>query len=496
MFTNTQLLKTVPRIWNNSDLIGELIVQNGQLLIKNGGSYTVVSGGSSIAANTWYTISVEVDPILGKYSAWVGTKSGTIASYNLLVAANAVSSVSYSLTEAETNGMQIDYLKIGKVNVADVGAPLSSIARVTTPNDYYVVTDQGNTGGTITVYTNTTVNNLKSRLTAMNGGSFAVTGKPSGTAVIATNDTLMVTSADGTTTRSYVLTSTVNTHAFVYSIYDAVIANNTLHTISGVESDTSVDVFRGIIETAKNASYIIKDQANNVKTTGVILGTDTISVTAESGAVQTYTISLLPDNIVVKYYVNPVGGSDANNGAIGTPFQTIDKARITVNGVKGSTNGDIAIYLRGGTYTLTTPLTFSSDSGVNGHSIIYKAYGGESVSLSGGEAITGWTVDKTVGSYTVYKANAHSLNFAQLYVNDKPATRSRFPNAGTYNLVKDWDLANGTIKVNSSEVPTFVNNASNPVVVRAQARWIDIFAPIRHRCQRALGLLRSRQRPL
>src|SRR5882757_182314 len=59
------------------------------------------------------------------------------------------------------------------------------------------------------------------------------------------------------------------------------------------------------------------------------------------------------DLLAADYYVAPTGGSDANAGSLIAPFGTISHA-ITVAGA-----GD-TIYLRGGTYNLSSTLSINS----------------------------------------------------------------------------------------------------------------------------------------
>ena len=97
------------------------------------------------------------------------------------------------------------------------------------------------------------------------------------------------------------------------------------------------------------------------------------------------------------------------------------RARTLAPGAKG----DITVYLRGGDYFLTQPLTFSNaDSGQNGHRVVYRAYGKEKPVLNGGQGVGGWTVVKgrlyktTVGPRT---------NFRQLWVNGVRQPRAASP---------------------------------------------------------------------
>jgi hypothetical protein len=71
------------------------------------------------------------------------------------------------------------------------------------------------------------------------------------------------------------------------------------------------------------------------------------------------------------YYVAPTGGSDANNGSIGSPFATFSKA------ISMSVAGD-TIFARGGTYNLSTTVSISSSrSGTANNPIKLFAYPGE-----------------------------------------------------------------------------------------------------------------------
>jgi hypothetical protein len=72
------------------------------------------------------------------------------------------------------------------------------------------------------------------------------------------------------------------------------------------------------------------------------------------------------------YYVAPTGGSDSNNGAIGTPFATISHA------ISAAVAGD-TIYLRGGSYMQSTNISIgSSKNGTAANPYNLLAYPGES----------------------------------------------------------------------------------------------------------------------
>ncbi|GAA3406916.1 Ig-like domain-containing protein [Paenibacillus hodogayensis] len=148
------------------------------------------------------------------------------------------------------------------------------------------------------------------------------------------------------------------------------------------------------------------------------------------------------------YYVDPVRGDDENSGNLEHPFRTIQRARDKVRTLSGAMTSDITVFLRGGTYrqpyefrdevlynrdktvseTRTIKagtLTFDErDSGHNGFTVHYKAFPGEKPVISGGRAITGWTLHDA--SKNIYKANGGgNLDTRQLYVNGVRAVRAR-----------------------------------------------------------------------
>ena len=120
-------------------------------------------------------------------------------------------------------------------------------------------------------------------------------------------------------------------------------------------------------------------------------------------------------------YVAP-NGSDENPGSEAKPFATIEKARQAVLAINKEMIGDIVVVLRGGTYKLSKTLSFDHrDSGCGGHTVIYKAYSGETPVLSGGRTITGWQADADGR----WRAKTDLKNFRQLYVDGQRAVRAR-----------------------------------------------------------------------
>lgn len=159
--------------------------------------------------------------------------------------------------------------------------------------------------------------------------------------------------------------------------------------------------------------------------TGIVAGKATITVTAVDGGFSyTCEVTVTPKPVQAVLYVSPYG-ADSNSGASAdSPFRTIAKARDTVRTLNANMTGEIVVYLMGGTYPLEETLTFDErDSGSNGFHVIYKAYADEKPILSGGKAVTGWTLHD--GDKNIYKADVGDLLFRQLYVNGERVTRAR-----------------------------------------------------------------------
>ena len=119
------------------------------------------------------------------------------------------------------------------------------------------------------------------------------------------------------------------------------------------------------------------------------------------------------------YYVAPSssGGSDSNNGSIGSPFETIQY------GINQLSSGGDILYIRAGTYRETITI---NKTGASGNPIIIEAYSSEVVTIDG-------TVD-VIGSWTshgngIYKLSSYSTNITQLFVDDEPMVNARWPNA-------------------------------------------------------------------
>ena len=114
------------------------------------------------------------------------------------------------------------------------------------------------------------------------------------------------------------------------------------------------------------------------------------------------------------------------------PFATLARARDAVRALKakGDHARPIVVMVRGGTYHLDEPLRLGpDDSGTAEQPVIYCAWPGEEVVLSGGRPITGWRK----GEGELWVADVPGVkegawHFRQLFVGDERQIRARTPN--------------------------------------------------------------------
>lgn len=176
----------------------------------------------------------------------------------------------------------------------------------------------------------------------------------------------------------------------------------------------------------------------------------------------------------VRFYVAS-SGSDANSGTKESPFKTIQKAQQAVRAINSSMTEDIIVYLREGTYQLTNTIQFNNtDGGTNGHYVRYENYLEERPLITGGIPIQGWTLcDEAKDIWCVSGVEAR---FRQLYVNNKKAIRSRYPNLGKngehdfFRLTK-VDTLGKALNIDSK----YVSNWKNPkkVEMHLMIAWAE-----------------------
>jgi len=119
-------------------------------------------------------------------------------------------------------------------------------------------------------------------------------------------------------------------------------------------------------------------------------------------------------------------GDDSADGSEARPFATLERARDEARLRKA--DGPVTIFVRAGIYPLPRTLQIGpEDSGTANAPILWRNYPGESVTLSGGAPITGFTRGK--GAIRVADAPAfRKTPFRQMFYAGKRQILARYPN--------------------------------------------------------------------
>jgi len=125
------------------------------------------------------------------------------------------------------------------------------------------------------------------------------------------------------------------------------------------------------------------------------------------------------------FYVSSSGG-DNGPGTKKLPFATFHRAQEAVRQSRKN-SAPVTVMVREGTCYLKSPLTFGpDDSGSREAPIIYAAYPGECVTISGGRKLTcNWIPYK---NGIMMASVPPGLQFSQLFINGKRQIRARYPN--------------------------------------------------------------------
>src|SRR5215469_4376827 len=151
-------------------------------------------------------------------------------------------------------------------------------------------------------------------------------------------------------------------------------------------------------------------------------------------------LSSAPAKATGTYYVSP-SGSDSNTGGISDPFLTITMAQSALRAAGGGT-----VFLRGGTYTLTSTIVFNEQDSNS----TYQAYSGEVPIISGGVVLSNWTQY----SGDIYRT-AVTWNFRGLF---KDGVRLNYKNPITYTRTQNWSI---NVGFTDSSGPSVLANAGD-----------------------------------
>jgi parallel beta-helix repeat protein len=159
------------------------------------------------------------------------------------------------------------------------------------------------------------------------------------------------------------------------------------------------------------------------------------------------------------------------------PLRSLEEARDKIRELrKAGANEPFTVQLRAGTYRLTRPFVLEPvDSGTPEAPVVYAAYPGERVVISGGRVLGGgWRVGKErVFTREVPGVKEGDWYFRQLFVNGRRAQRARTPNAGYFRVdglsSKDKPFR---LKYRGSDIrPEWAGTGAEAVVL---LRWTEI----------------------
>jgi parallel beta-helix repeat protein len=197
----------------------------------------------------------------------------------------------------------------------------------------------------------------------------------------------------------------------------------------------------------------------------------------------------------VSFYVAPDGNDRAsgkrprfNDEKTDGPFATIARSRDAIRQLKreqgGTLKQPVTVFLRGGTYFLTEPITFSAeDSGTKECPVTYQAYRNEKPILSGGRLIKEWRQVSLNGKklWVAYIPEVHQGKwfFQQMWVNQQRRDRARYPKKGYLKVAgvpditpqTQWNQGQNRLKYRPGELQNWHTSDRAEVVV--MTRWLE-----------------------
>ena len=133
--------------------------------------------------------------------------------------------------------------------------------------------------------------------------------------------------------------------------------------------------------------------------------------------------ALLSSSTFAKELYISVKGNDSNPGTKEKPLASFKKAQLMARKI----NESLTIYVRGGTYYLNAPIIFTKEDNRSAKTaVLYKAFPGEQVKVSGGKPLQ---LNWASFSGGIKKAQVKDeLAFDQLFVDGKQQRMARYPN--------------------------------------------------------------------
>ncbi|HBL41051.1 MAG TPA: hypothetical protein DDY98_05575 [Ruminococcaceae bacterium] len=180
-------------------------------------------------------------------------------------------------------------------------------------------------------------------------------------------------------------------------------------------------------------------------------------------------------------FVSP-DGNDANTGSFSAPLATLSAAKAKAK----TCQGNVTVYFRGGSYTISEPVCFNSSDRAN---VTYKAYGDdEPVVFTSGVPYTGFERCSVNGVSAFKKSVGKQTDFNVLFNEKTTLKRTRYPSDGylyvsqlsmedVVNPETDTELFyNCKGLITKDKIPAFKN--LNDVVIRILHYWKDEMATV------------------
>ncbi len=200
---------------------------------------------------------------------------------------------------------------------------------------------------------------------------------------------------------------------------------------------------------------------------------------------------------ITTLYVSQKNGDDAhlgispvNDAIMNGPFKTLDRAFKIISDMRYSgVRQPLEIAVMDEEYTFSYPITLSAVNGAQYRTptavsdVTIRPYGNEKVMFSGGRKISGWTEDtfNGVSCISAYLPDVKDgkWNFTDLYVNSRPAKRTRTPDTGYFypeKVEKEWkgvyDDSSTWFIAREGDIPKNAHNVCDAEIIFGHF-WVD-----------------------
>jgi len=151
-----------------------------------------------------------------------------------------------------------------------------------------------------------------------------------------------------------------------------------------------------------------------------------------------FVSGVITTGVAKDIYVSP-GGNDSNPGTKQQPLATIEKAKtMAYNAIENNREKAVTVWLSGGNYRITEPINFVPLADQNKKvSLAFQALPRQHPVISGGLKLTHWEKNNDgFWEASLPEEFTGKQMPRELFINQKRATRARFPNKGYLRVKK------------------------------------------------------------